>query len=176
MLMVLEMAPETKGCTAAIMRMWLSTESARLPMRPQGLAQSKTGRCSSFRCGAPSSVMAPQTWRLAASISARRKAERLQHVEIGRVERFGIELQRLGAEVLAQRPLVEDEADVEGRFQAGLDGGDLLLAEALVDQRLMGEAGGHAFQRAVADGIGDDVVDLRPGCSRASAALRARSG
>src|SRR6185437_5993169 len=70
MLMVLEMAPEMKGCAAASMRIWLSTERQRLPIRPQGLAQSKTARCSSFRCGAPSKVMAPQQKVLAASISA----------------------------------------------------------------------------------------------------------
>ena len=60
MLMVFEIAPETNGWQAASMRMWLSTERYRLPLRPQGLAQSNTGRCSSFRYGAPSSVMAPQ--------------------------------------------------------------------------------------------------------------------
>ena len=60
MLIVLEIAPEMKGWAAAIMRMWLSTDKERLPILPHGLAQSKTGRCSSFRCGAPSSVMAPQ--------------------------------------------------------------------------------------------------------------------
>ena len=43
MLMVLEMAPEMKGCAAAIIRMWLSTEMKQSPMRPQGLAQSNTG-------------------------------------------------------------------------------------------------------------------------------------
>ena len=37
MLMVLEMAPEMKGCAAAIMRMWLSTDRERLPMRPHGI-------------------------------------------------------------------------------------------------------------------------------------------
>ena len=61
------------GWAAAIMRMWLSTDRKRLPMRPQGLAQSNTGRCSALRCGAPSSVMAPQTWVLAASMSALEK-------------------------------------------------------------------------------------------------------
>src|SRR5215467_1965806 len=73
MLIVLEIAPEMKGCTAAIMWMWLSTDSARLPVRPHGLAQSKTARCSGLRCGAPSKVMAPQQKLLAASISARAK-------------------------------------------------------------------------------------------------------
>ena len=130
MLIVLEIAPEMKGCTAAIMRMWLSTESARLPMRPHGLAQSNTARCSAFRYGAPSSVIAPQTCRFAASTSAFGEAERLQHVEIGRVERGLIELQHVDAEALAQRPFVEDEADVEGGFQRRFDLADLLVAEA----------------------------------------------
>ena len=49
MLTVFEMAPEMKDCAAAIMRMWLSTDRYRLPLRPHALAQSKTGRCSSFR-------------------------------------------------------------------------------------------------------------------------------
>jgi hypothetical protein len=49
MLMVLEMAPEMKGWAAAIMRIWLSTERKRLPMRPQGLAQSKMEICFSLR-------------------------------------------------------------------------------------------------------------------------------
>ena len=34
--------------------------SERRPRRPQGLAQSNTGRCSSSTCGAPSRVIAPQ--------------------------------------------------------------------------------------------------------------------
>ncbi len=51
-----------------------------------------------------------------------------------------VEAQRLGAEVLAQRPFVEHEADVEGRFQRGLDGGDLLVAEALVHKRVVAQA------------------------------------
>ena len=49
MLIVFEMAPEMKDCAAAIMRMWASTLSDRVPFRPQTLAQSNTGRCSSFR-------------------------------------------------------------------------------------------------------------------------------
>ena len=60
MLMVLEMAPETNGWAAAIMWIWAATDRKRFPSLPHGLAQSKTGRCSSFNPGAPSSVMAPQ--------------------------------------------------------------------------------------------------------------------
>ena len=60
MLIVLEIAPEMNGWAAAIMRMCASVERKRLPFLPQWLAQSKTGRCSGFRCGAPSTVMVPQ--------------------------------------------------------------------------------------------------------------------
>ena len=49
MLMVLEMAPEMKGWLAAIMWMWLATDSERLPLRPHGEAQSNTGRCKGKR-------------------------------------------------------------------------------------------------------------------------------
>ena len=42
MLIVLEIAPEMKDCAAAIMVMWLLTDRNRLPVLPQGLAQSKT--------------------------------------------------------------------------------------------------------------------------------------
>ena len=55
-LIVLEIAPEMNGWAAAIMRMWPSTWMKRLPVLPHLLAQSKTGRCSSLRCGAPSMV------------------------------------------------------------------------------------------------------------------------
>ena len=55
MLMVFEIAPEMNGCTAPIMRMWPSGGSSACP-RAGLKAQSKTGRCSSCRCGAPSMV------------------------------------------------------------------------------------------------------------------------
>ena len=73
MLIVFDIAPEMNGCAAAIIRMWLSTDNERRPMRPHGLAQSNTARCSGLRCGAPSNVIAPQHQLLAASISARAK-------------------------------------------------------------------------------------------------------
>ena len=60
-LMVLEMLPDTNGWAAAIMRMWASGARKRWPVLPHLLAQSKTGRCSGLRWGAPSTVMVPQT-------------------------------------------------------------------------------------------------------------------
>ena len=47
-LTVFEIAPERNGCAAAIMSMWPMWEIARSPT-----ATSNTGRCSSFRPGAP---------------------------------------------------------------------------------------------------------------------------
>ena len=77
MLIVLEIAPEIKGCAAAIILIWLSTDKNLLPILPHTFAQSKTLRCSSFRWGAPSSVIDPQTWILAASISSFVKDKKL---------------------------------------------------------------------------------------------------
>ena len=48
MLTVFEIAPERNGWVAAIMSMWPVWLIARSPT-----ATSKTGRCSSFRAGAP---------------------------------------------------------------------------------------------------------------------------
>ena len=48
MLTVFEIAPEMNGCTADIIWMWPMWEMARSPT-----ATSNTGRCSSFRPGAP---------------------------------------------------------------------------------------------------------------------------
>ena len=50
-LTVFEIAPEMNGCTADIIWMWPMCEMARSPT-----ATSNTGRCSSFRPGAPTIV------------------------------------------------------------------------------------------------------------------------
>ena len=56
-------------------------------MRPHGLAQSNTGRCSGRRCGAPSRVIAPQQQVLAASISARVKPSAAKRSKPGSARR-----------------------------------------------------------------------------------------
>ena len=117
MLMVLEMAPEMKGWLAAIMRMWLSTDSERLPLRPQGLAQSNTGRCSlgdvrrAFQRHGPAHVLVGGLDVLLGEAEVREQVE----ARVG--QRLGRDLQRLGQELLAERPAVEDELDVEGRLE-----------------------------------------------------------
>ena len=66
---VLLMAPERKGCTAPIMRMWPIQWIERSPFTGRN-AQSKTGRCASPRPGAPSMVSRSSTWATMASISS----------------------------------------------------------------------------------------------------------
>ena len=55
MLIVFEIAPDRKGCTAPIMRRCPEGEIVREPLAALK-AQSKTGRSSSRRAGAPSIV------------------------------------------------------------------------------------------------------------------------
>jgi hypothetical protein len=70
-LTVLEIAPDRKGCVAAIIFTCAIGARKRRPWRPQRLAQSNTGRCSSRTCGAPSTVERPSTWSPRVSISER---------------------------------------------------------------------------------------------------------
>ncbi|MCY1297379.1 hypothetical protein D9M70_468160 [compost metagenome] len=59
----------------------------------------------------------------------------VEEVEVHRAELLVGDLQRALEEVGAQRPLVEDELDVEGTLQRGVDRFDLLVGEALGLQR-----------------------------------------
>ncbi|MNX77385.1 hypothetical protein D3C86_1089260 [compost metagenome] len=77
----------------------------------------------------------------AADVNVRRfdvllgKAEMLEQVEAHVGELLVGNLERLLEEVGAERPLVEDELDVEGALQRSVDGFDLLIGEALGLQR-----------------------------------------
>ena len=90
-----------------------------------------------------------------------RKAQSLQHVEIGRGHCRRIQLQHVSAEGGTQRVFVENEADVEGRFQGRFNLADLFFAKPLATQGVIIEAAGIVLQRAVAHGIGDDGIDFR---------------
>ena len=175
MLMVLEMAPEMKGWLAAIMRMWLSTDRERLPLRPQGLAQSNTAQMllghvrRAFQRHGPAHVLVGGVDVLL------REAEVREQVEGGIGQRLGRDLQRLGQELLAERPVVEDELDVEGRLERGLELAQHRVGEALGLERGVVD-GRRLRQRAVADRIGLDLGDLRPRRSRACAAPPAPPG
>ena len=159
--MVLEIAPEMNGCAAAIMRIWLSTDRIALADRARtGWRNRRPARCSFFRWGAPSSVIAPQTWTLAASISAFEKPRKLQQVEAtcrraARRSTFSVACE----EVLAERPLVEDELDVEGGLQAALDRFDLLVGKPLAFSEPWVDAG-RLVHVAMTHSIGLDLGDL----------------
>src|SRR5437763_16493805 len=148
MLIVFEIAPEMKGCAAAIIWMGLSTDSERRPMRPHGLAQSNTARCSGLRCGAPSNVIAPQRQLLAASISARAKPS-AQQLEAEIIERARRDPETIDAESFPQGPFIKREFDVESRGERRLDRGEGAVVEPFFLQTLVIDVG-RAFERAVA--------------------------
>jgi hypothetical protein len=60
---VLEIAPERNGCTADIIRKWPRKWMLRPPCGG-AKAQSKTGKCSSSRPGAPSIVSWASMWSI----------------------------------------------------------------------------------------------------------------
>ena len=138
MLIVLEIAPEMKLCAAAIMVMWLSTLRYRLPFLPQGLAQSKMCIVLFFQNGAPSKVMVPQTWSLASVDVGLAEAKVPQQIKGGIAQLLRRDPQRLGAELLAQRPLVEHEPDVKGRGDAASIFNPVAGAKAMARQMRCG--------------------------------------
>jgi hypothetical protein len=69
------------------------------------------------------------------------------------------EAEHVLAEVLAQRPLVEDELDVEGGLGGAVDRLDLLVGEALGLERA-GVDAGRLVDVAMTDGVGLDLGDL----------------
>jgi len=88
------------------------------------------------------------------------EAERAQHVEIEIVGFLGIEAEHTGAELFADLPLVEDEADVVGGGERGLDRLDLLVGEAARTQALVIDAR-RTGQRAAADRVIDNGGNRR---------------
>jgi hypothetical protein len=102
------------------------------------------------------------------------EAEVAQEVEARIAQLVRGDAEHLGAELLAERPLVEDEADVEGRGQRRLDLGDLLWAEAVADQRGVVYPR-RVAERAVPDRVGDDLLDLRGGVAEVAQGLRNRA-
>ena len=100
-----------------------------------------------------------------------REAEEGQELE-GRIrELLGRDLEDVLQEVVAERPAVEDELDVEGRLQARLDGRELVVGEALGAER-PGVDRRRLAHRAVADRVGLDLGDL--GFAVAEGAQRVR--
>ena len=93
------------------------------------------------------------------------EAQMAQQVKARIGQLVGGDAKRAAAEFLAKRPLVEDEADVEGRGQSGLDLLDLGQAEAVAGQRGVVD-GGAVPKRAVADRMGHDLDDLTRGIAK----------
>ena len=87
------------------------------------------------------------------------EAEMGEQVELRIGEVFGRDFQRVAAEFLAERPLVERELDVERGRQRLLDLGDGFVVKALLPQGGVVDAGRLA-EIAVADGIGFDLGDV----------------
>ena len=131
MLIVFEIAPEMKGCAAAIIRMWLSTDNAA----PAGAA-ARVGAVEHRQVLGLQMRRALQGHR-AAAIGVGGvdlgpgEAERRQQVEGRIIERARRDPQAFDAELFAQRPFVEREFDVEGRGERRLDGGERAVVEAL---------------------------------------------
>ena len=123
------------------------------------MAQSKTARCSGLRPGAPSSVIVPQTWVLAASISFFEKPRWVRRSKAGS-ESFSSGTSNAAISRVADGPAVEDELDVEGGLHRRVDLGDGGFGEALGLERLRID-GGRAGEAAAADGIVDDALDRR---------------
>ena len=103
------------------------------------------------------------------------EAEMGEQVELRIGEVFRRDFQGVAAELLAERPLVERELDVERGRQRLFDLGDGLVVKALVPQRAVVDARRLA-ESAVADGV--EPRSRRSGfrCSRARAALPAPRG
>ena len=104
-----------------------------------------------------------------------REAEIGQDLEGRIVELVGRDFQRAGEEVLAERPFVEHELDVEGALEALLDRVDLVLREALGGKRA-GIDRGRLAHGAVAERIDLDLGDLGLAVAEGAQAHRARRG
>ena len=159
MLMVLLMAPLMKGWAAAIIRMWEDALRKRLPIRPQGLAQSKTGqmlvlemRRALDRHGAAAIVVGGLDLLPG-------EAQRPQHLEAWLVELGHAQAQPLPAEGLAEREAVEGVLDVERGRQGRLEPCQRLVVEAARPKALVVHER-RTVERAAANGVADDLVDL----------------
>ena len=138
--------------------MWLSTDRDRLPLRPHGVAQSNTGRCFGVEPRRAFERHRPAGEFVGGLDLALAEADLGQEVEIGLIQPLELQSKHAGEELLAERPFVEHEFDVESRGHGLLDRRDLLVREAARRQRLVIDAGG-AGERAAAHGVVDDALD-----------------
>ena len=87
------------------------------------------------------------------------EAERGQEVKARRIIALGRDLEGLRQRLDAERPFVEDEADVEGAAERRLDLVDQLLRQTLGLERRVVDAR-RMRERRAADGVSDNVGDL----------------
>ena len=102
MLMVLEIAPEMKGCAAAIMRMWLSTERQRLPMPAARIGAVEHRQMLGLQVRRAFERHGAAAVGVGGLDLGLGEAQRRQHVEAGIVELLGGEAERGFAELLAR--------------------------------------------------------------------------
>src|SRR5579863_9712588 len=158
MLMVLEMAPEMNGCAAAIMRMWLSTERslAGAPARIGAVEHAVMLGFEMRRALDRHRAADMDVGRLDLALG---KAEMGEEVEARRGEILGLDAELVAQKVDAQRPFVEGEFDVEGGRERLLHLLDRLRREAFGLERSVID-GRRLAERAMADGVDDDLGDL----------------
>ena len=168
MLMVLEIAPEMNGWAAAIMRMWLAVERKRLPRLPQRLAQSKTGRCSALQVRRALDGHRAAAEDVGGLVSAARvKPSARQQVEArGRPSCASLRpsTSRQKSSPSVQRLKANVRSNALG--SAPRAARRISSREALGGERLVVDVG-RADQRAAADRVAHDVVDLLAARSRA---------
>ena len=104
---------------------------------------------------------------------ARAETQSAEQIEARPVEVAGIEAERAGAEVDTERPLVEGEVQVEGGIEGALDARDDRRREALARERGVVDRG-CTLEGAVADGVGNDLANLRRRVAKRLQRLRHR--
>ena len=165
------------GCATAIMRMWPSAVMNRLPYLA-ALVGAVEHRRSALPSGAarlrPSSCRTRSRWQPGSRLFVKPSA--LSRLNLWIVQLRVGEAQRRLAEVLAQRPFVERELNLEAPTAAPLRSFAMTSSvkpfacrRGRVDVRA-------AFQRADADGILDDVFDLRLGVAELAQRRRHATG
>ena len=82
MLIVFEIAPEMKGCAAAIMRMWQFDREIAFAQAPAGIGAVEDRIMLGLEKGAPSSVIAPQICDVRGLDLLAREAQRREEIEI----------------------------------------------------------------------------------------------
>ena len=157
--MVLEMAPEMKGWLAAIMWMWLADRQRALALAPAGAGAVEHGQVllgqvrRAFERHRPAGVLVGRLDVLLREAEVHEQVERRVH------QLLGLDAERAGQELLAERPAIEDELDVEGGLERVVELAQHLVGEALGLERGVVD-GGRLGERAVADRVGLDLRDL----------------